>query len=119
MKSTTLPQTDWQLALNEISRSGLGRVVSIAVVGEDLGAQIAAEQVRLQGISYDPKDDAVAVDTGNLEHRIASPKQIDLAYDGVTVSALEIIGADDRRHIVSFDPPISLGTPNARYPQGQ
>ncbi len=112
MEDTTLAKEDWQLAFDEISRAASGSILTISVSGTDLGAQTAAEKVAFRGLNYDPHGDAVAIDIEGLEHRITRPKQIDLAYEANKVSALEIIDESDRRHIVSFDPPVDLGTPN-------
>ncbi len=112
MKSTAVPAGDWQLTLDEISRCGSGCHVSITITGADIGAQLAAQSVPFHGATYDRKDHMVMVDTAGLEHRIDQPKQVFLAYGGTSISAMEIVDDNDRRHIVSFDPPLDLGASN-------
>jgi hypothetical protein len=112
MESTTLRKTEWQPKLDEVSRSGSRRFISIGVSGADIGAQTAAENVRLLGVSYDHHGDEIALDTDGHEYRIRRPKALVIAHDALGVSALEIIDKDDRRTIVSFDSPIKLAVPN-------
>jgi hypothetical protein len=107
MQSKILAKSEWQSALDRISRIGTDLRASIIVSGQVIGVQTEADDVPLIGISYDPHDDAVSVETEGLDHRIAHPSQIDLAYDGHQLSSMEIV-AKNNRHIVSFNPALTL-----------
>ena len=108
MGQTAVPRRYWQLALDEISLSGAGSSVSL-VVNDNKGSQMKVRYARFCGVSYDPTGDALDVGSGSLKHRIDHPKQIDLAHEGITISKLAVIGADDCRYVLSFNPPVSLG----------
>jgi hypothetical protein len=107
MQSKTLAKSEWQSALDQISRIDADPHASILVSGQAIGVQTEAEDAPFIGISYDPHDDAVFVETEGLGHRIAHPSQIDLAYDGHQLSSMEIV-AQNVRHIVSFKPALTL-----------
>ena len=109
MVRTAIPKQYWQLALDQISLCGWGSRVSIAVADEESDLQLMTRPAPFYGVSYDPKDDALAFGTENLKHRIIHPKHIDLTHEGVTICTLAITGADDRRHSLSFNPPLALG----------
>ena len=100
-----LPREEWAELLEQISRHGAGRGVMVEVDALAIGAQMEAEHVALLGLSYDPKGDAVQVILPGLEHQIEKPVSIYVAYDGVAVTALEIVGADGAHHIVRPEKP--------------
>lgn len=107
MQSKTLEKTAWQPALDAISKVDNKVLASIIVSGQDLGVQTETDETAFLGISYDPHDDAVFVETEGLGHRIAKPSGIVLAHEKTSLLSIEI-AVDDTRHIVSFKPALEL-----------
>ena len=104
-KTRELPREEWAELLDKISRHGAGRDVMVEVDALAIGAQIEAEHVALLGLSYDPKDDAVQVMLPGIEHQIEKPVSIYVAYEGVAITAIEIVGTDGAHHIVRPEKP--------------
>ncbi len=104
MQTTTLLKNKWQSTLDQISKAISNNTVSIVVNGETIGSQTEAEDVTFYGISYDPKDDLIAVETADLEHNIEAPQEIDLAHEGAKLVSIEIVGEDEVRHLLNFTP---------------
>lgn len=110
MTNTTIPREYWEFALEEISLCSDGARVSLTILGEGNSAINETRSGPFCGLAYDPKHDALIFGSHHLKHLIIHPKQIDLTHHGVTISAVAILGADDRRHILDFTPPLALGT---------
>jgi hypothetical protein len=106
MKSKTLTRSKWQSVLDQFSKIEADAMATVLVGGDALGAQTEAEDVRFFGISYDPKDDSVSIEVEGLDHRISGPAEIEIAFDGIDVTSIEVKGAENLKHIVSFKPAI-------------
>jgi len=88
MSSTTreIPKNEWRSYFDDLSRlPSPPPVVSVAVDGEEVGAQIEAEHKTLTGISYDTHDDVLVIGIGDdngreqLEHLVSQPQQVYVA----------------------------------------
>lgn len=110
METRSIQKQDWHKTLDRIYREEKKKLqrITIEVDSEELGAQKEVENVQLQGISYDHKDDLVAVDTDDLEHLINHPQKIEMAVSGDDLVCLEIIDKDKLRHLIYFTPPLGL-----------
>ena len=108
MQNLHLDRRDWQNILDRISRSEYAHKVTIEVDRSDIGAQKEVENAALEGFSYDPKGDTIAIRAGAVEHMIARPERIDVAHAGTGLVAMEILGADKARHLITFVPPLHL-----------
>jgi hypothetical protein len=108
MQNLHLERQDWQNILDHISRSENAHKVTIEVDRLDLGSQKEVENVPLLGLSYDPKGEAIAIRAGAVEHMIARPDRIDVAHAGTDLIAMEIMGRDKARHLITFVPPLHL-----------
>ena len=75
--------------------------VDIEVVAPDWGLQRAAHGVRLEGITYDARSEALefALDVG--DHRVYKPKEVWTVEeaDGF-ISSIEVVRADGEKEIV-------------------
>lgn len=98
----------WRAYFDEFSRTIGTAEVTIEVAGADVGDQIAAERLVLEGITYDDKDDILVVGLdmpGNVredyEHIVNSPQQIYVATldDGAT--AFDVKDDENRQHLIS------------------
>src|SRR5690606_13921285 len=80
MSYQLIEKAGWQSFFDGISRILEGKHVEIEVLGLDLGAQIQVEWLPLNGITYDPKDDALYIYTEgvdrDLDHAIPAPREI-------------------------------------------
>src|SRR5208282_6344102 len=108
MQNLHLERRDWQNILDRISRSENAYKVTIEIDREDLGAQKEVENVVLHGLSYDPKGSTIAIRAGAVEHMIARPERIDIAYAGTDLIAMEVTSGDKTRHLITFVPPLHL-----------
>lgn len=108
----TLSEESWGEFFDSITRSLQGRQVEIEVVGLDLGDQIQAEWLPLNGLTYDPNDDTFYVyiedNENSFDHGIAHPREI-LVHQGPTgLDHVVVVDGDGRRHIVRFRQPLEL-----------
>lgn len=98
----------WRSYFDELSRD-LGAVeATVEIEGRDLGAQVEADRLILNSISYDDADDVLIIDVEapgggreNLEHLVSEPKRILVdATEGVLPSTIDIEDAESRRTLV-------------------
>jgi hypothetical protein len=96
MKNTKqIPSGEWQAYFDRLSRACLSgetpETVTVEVLSPSIGDQIEAQTARLQGISYDPKSQALEVWMEDLDHLILQPSEIWVVeQEGGFVSAVEI-----------------------------
>jgi len=107
-----LPRESWQDYFENLSRD-LGTVqATVEVDGEDLGAQIEAEDLVLTGLSYDRRDDVLVVGLdapggarGDLEHLVYRPQRIFVAPEAIIPpDAIAVDDADGHRTLVELRP---------------
>jgi hypothetical protein len=110
MEARLLQKQDWQKIFDRIYKEEKSKEqrITIEVDSEGLGVQKEVNNVPFQGISYDPKDDLVAVDADNMDHLINHPQRIALATSGQDLVCIEVVDADSQRHLVYFQPPLRL-----------
>ncbi|MBT3069453.1 DUF5335 domain-containing protein [Rhodomicrobium sp. Az07] len=108
MQNLTLEKRDWQPLLDHISRSEGAYKVTIEVDRADIGAQIQVDNVDFRGVSYDPKNDDIAIDAGSLEHRIHKPTDLSVAVEGAELVSLEVLGEDKAVTSISFKPRLNM-----------
>lgn len=108
---TQLAKPQWQDYFDRLSKALGAATVQIEVVGLGLGDQIQADWIPLFGLSYDPKGDLVAVIAEGLDHMIRHPAQIHVDHDTEWVHSIEVVDADDNRHIITLKSPLQLAAP--------
>ena len=108
MTTRQLDRRQWQTYFDQISQHLEATRINLEITGPDLGVQTEAQHVTLQGLSYDPKDDAFSVISEELEHRIEHPEAISVREDAGGLSAVEIIDGDNRHHIARLISPLRL-----------
>lgn len=107
MATRSLNKDHWRTYFDSISK-GLGaREVEIEVGSLELGEQVAAEWIPLNGLSYDPKDDVLAVITEAFEHNIRHPKEIFVEEDMGALLAVEAVDGDGDKQIVRLRAPLA------------
>jgi hypothetical protein len=108
MKTTEIPKADWREFFDRVTATLQGKRIDIEIDAPDIGAQVEARKLSLNGLGYDRKDDVFVIDTEVLEHLVRAPRQIYLSGDEDAVDSLEITVAGGGRHIVSFSEPLAL-----------
>jgi hypothetical protein len=106
-----LAKAQWQDYFDRVSKTFGAQRVEIEVTGLGLGDQIAAEWVPLAGLSYDPKDDVLTVNTNGLQHRILHPRRIDIDHEFDWLHGIHAVDADGNHHMVQLKEPITLPAP--------
>jgi hypothetical protein len=101
-----IPQADWQAYFDRFSKDVLGYLVPVEamveVISDELGAQKAAEHVRLVGITFDPRDDVLEIATEGYDHLIPHPDRIWCVEEDGFVSAMEVDRTDGTREVIRF-----------------
>lgn len=111
MTLTELPRAQWQQFFDQASKALGARPTKIEVTGLGLGDQLAADQVALVGITYEPKEDTLTIAVEGLQHRIGQPKAIHVERDAMHIGSIEVLGRDGTHHIVQFTEPLELPAP--------
>lgn len=83
-------------------------LVEIEVAGLDLGDQIEAEWVPLNGISYDPKDDVVVVDLEKTEHTVRAPAEVVVDEGDDGIHSISIKCGEGHLHVLRLKEPRKL-----------
>ncbi len=112
MQTRELDKRYWQGFFDRVSASLEGKVIKIEVDSLDLGAQVEAKGLSLNGLSYDARDDTFIVATEAIEHNIRSPQQIFIADGEEGINSIDIRCADGTEQILSFSEPLALPSAN-------
>lgn len=108
----TLSEESWGDYFDSVTNALQGRQVEIEVVGLDLGDQIQAEWLPLNGLTYDPNDDTFYVyiedQENSFDHGIAHPREILVHTGAGGLDQVVVVDADGRRHIVRLRQPLEL-----------
>ena len=83
-------------------------MIRIEVDSLEIGAQVEADKLSLNGLTYDRHDDAFIVTTEELEHVIRAPLQIFVSEDEQGMGSLEVRAADGSAQIVNLAEPLAL-----------
>jgi hypothetical protein len=105
-----IPRDEWAEYLDSFSRQHEGWLVTVEVLGEEIGAQVEAGEMALAGITADLKGggDVISIILGKgaterVTHNIARPThvRIEQAESGADM-ALQIESADGTATLVRF-----------------
>lgn len=117
MSTRSILKKDWKDYLDNYSKRILSDVVELDVESLDLGDQIEADWVKLEGMTYDPKDDMLCLYTESLRHFIAHPQSIWVIENGSKLSSIQIEDAEGIKHIVNIRDAESVRAHAARHPE--
>jgi hypothetical protein len=102
-----LSRDDWSAYFDDLSRELTTTHATVEIEGPDLGAQVEAEDLVLNGISYDDRDDVLVVGLSpggpaeSLEHLVSSPQRIAVESSaGLLPSSIEVEDAEGERTLV-------------------
>jgi len=100
-ETTELNRDSWRSYFDELSRTLATTRASVEIDAPDLGAQLQAEHLVLDGITYDDHDDVlvVALSPGgpaeSLQHFVSGPRRIAVEVSqGILPEAIEVEDAE-------------------------
>jgi hypothetical protein len=105
-----IPREEWVGFLDSFSRQHEGWLVTLEVLGEEIGAQVAAEEVTFEGVTADLKggEDVISIMLGmesqeRVTHNITQPMhvRIEQTEDGADM-ALQIESGDHVTTLLRF-----------------
>jgi hypothetical protein len=108
MTSRQLAKSEWQGYFDRVSKVLGAKLAELEVTGLGLGDQLEVDWLPLIGLSYDPKDDIVAVMVEGVEHNIQHPKQINVEQDVEALYSIEVVDAGGEHHILRLKDPLRL-----------
>ncbi|HEU4621988.1 MAG TPA: DUF5335 family protein [Burkholderiaceae bacterium] len=108
MSLQELKRERWQNFFDDVSKSLLTQQVKVEVTGPQLGDYVMANWIALNGLTYDPKEDALTVFAEGLEHRVRHPQHIHIDQDVSSLHSLEAIDPEGNHHIVQLSAPLVL-----------
>lgn len=110
MENQSLEKSNYKNYFDLISKSlhGTENQIELEVMGLDIGDQIEAQSIQLDGISYDQLADTLHINTKPLAHAIQNPSEVIVASEGANVSAICVKDSENHLHILKFNSPLSL-----------
>ncbi|MDE1895967.1 MAG: DUF5335 family protein [Rhodospirillales bacterium] len=108
MSTEQLGKASWALYFDQLSKALKSVRAEVRVSSLKLGSQVEAKGQRLNGITYDKKDDIFVIALTGLEHIIHNPKQAYAESEDGLLRGLEITDADGVKCLVQFRQPVQL-----------
>ncbi|MES2149339.1 MAG: DUF5335 domain-containing protein [Pseudomonadota bacterium] len=109
--TTKLEKAVWKPYFDNVSKMLEGKNMEIEVESLNMGSQIAAEWLPLFGVSYDKKDDLIAIMAEGINHMIRKPRDVFVEAGGVNLLSMEVIDGDGVSQIIKFREPLLLPAP--------
>lgn len=106
-----LEKTTWKPYFDNVSKLLDGKRVEIEVMALGIGSQLAAEWLPALGVTYDPKNDLLAVMVEGLDHMVRHPREVFIETEGVSLRSIDIIGDDGASHVIRFREALLLPAP--------
>ena len=103
-----LAKPEWREFFDRLSQALSGEPAEVEVASLDLGDQIVAEWIPLQGITYDTADDLLDVSFDRLTHLIRHPRDIIIEEGPGGVSSVAIALRDGSRQVIRLKQPVML-----------
>jgi len=107
-KLMNLAKPEWREFFDRLSQALSGEPAEVEVASLDLGDQIVAEWIPLQGITYDTADDLLDVSFDRLTHLIRHPRDIIVEEGPGGVSSVAIALRDGSRQVIRLKQPVML-----------
>lgn len=109
MTSTVkLDRTAWKSYFDDVSKRLAGRQVEIEIASLAIGSQIAAEWLPMLGVTYDEKNDLLAIMAEGLDHMIRRPREVFVESEGIDLHSINAIDSDGATQIIRFKEPLAL-----------
>lgn len=107
----SLTKPDWREFFDRFSSALSGTRAEIEVASLDLGDQIVAEWIPLQGITYDTANDLLDVSLDRLTHLIRHPRDIVIEEEAIGITSVAIALRDGSRQVIRLKQPLMLPAP--------
>lgn len=111
MKNRAINKNERRKFFDSLARMTQGELVEIEVASLDIGDQVAEEWARLDGLTYDWKEDILYINTPAFEHSIIKPEEILVVQNDLAVNAIFVKDADGHVQSVKFRNPLMLPAP--------
>ena len=99
---------EWREFFDRLSTALSGKPAEVEVASLDLGDQIVAEWIPLQGITYDTADDLLDVSFDRLTHLIRHPRDIIVEEVPEGISSVAIALRDGSRQVIRLKQALML-----------
>ena len=109
MGTEQVGKAGWAAYFDQLSKVLKGVQAEVRISSLKLGSQVEVEWQRLNGISYDKKNDILVIMLTGLEHIIHNPKLAYADNEEGQLRGVEITDADGVKCLVQFRPPIRHG----------
>jgi hypothetical protein len=97
----------WQPYFDKVSKHLAASRAEIRVSGLDLGSQIAAADLPLEGMSYDPYEHELLITSEDLEQHIAA-REIFVDEELGNLRGVEVVDSDGHRRVITLSPVLEL-----------
>jgi hypothetical protein len=112
MDFVSVPKATWRELFDGLTQRLHGQLVEVEVVGPDWGDQIEAERLPLMGLTYEPEEDVLYVQTGSdagvVDHKIMRPREIFVELTAGGISQLVVVDAEGGKQFVRPMVPLEL-----------
>lgn len=105
MSTFSLEKERWQSYFDNFSRVMEPVPASLEIVAKEIGDQKEAENLTLEGITYDPKDDVLEIQLSDrVDHLIHGPQEVHITETDDGFSSMEVVDKDGTKHILLLNP---------------
>ncbi len=108
MAKQELTKARWSTYFDTLAHILRGQTVNARLTIPSEGGRVEADWRRLEGISYDHKDDVLIIDLPGLEHIIRAPQSIRAEAGNNELRRLEVTDKDGTISAVEFDPAVPM-----------
>jgi hypothetical protein len=112
MSIVKIDKAEWKGYFDRMAKSLEGKNVEVDVEALAIGSQVEARWLPLLGISFEPRDDLLAVMAEGLNHLIRRPLAVYAEEKMGEVVSIEVVDDEDYRHILKLSDPLLLSAPH-------
>lgn len=112
MQTYEIPREQWPMAVTSFGEQHRRWLVSLDVLGPEIGAQPEVRELPLEGISAEPTEKGGLISifvarsvNDHLTHLIQNPVSIRVEENDAGADAMQIEAADGTQTIVTLTPP--------------
>ncbi|MBX3022036.1 MAG: DUF5335 family protein [Bdellovibrionales bacterium] len=102
MANIPIQKGSWSEFFQDVSRNLQNHPIDVEVAGREFGDQFEEEGVRLDGVSFNEKDDLIFIHTDDLDHVINGPAEVNVTSQGSIIECVSVRDKDGNVHLVHF-----------------
>ena len=106
----------WYAFCNGVTLELAGKRAEIEIASLDLGAQVLARWLPLQGLAYDGNHDYLQIAIDGLDHIVPKPRELYAEYGSRGLQSLGILDAEGACQFLLLRDPLSLPSPRHALP---